>query len=107
MYCLQSRWKLENGKLRYFGLRNKERMFDSTVRLTKKQRAVVSALPKELTDEEKRILGALLGDAVVEEGKLRRIPKSLDEARFCTSCCANDYILPGLEFDGEGRCRVE
>lgn len=104
MYCLQSRWKLENGKLRYFGLRNKERMFCNTVRLTKKQRAVVSALPKELTDEEKHVLGALLGDAVVEEGKLRRIPGSLDEARFCTSCCANDYILPGLEFDGEGRC---
>ena len=45
MYCLQSRWKLEDGKLRYYGLRNKERMFDNTVRLTKKQRAVVSALP--------------------------------------------------------------
>ena len=36
-------------------------MFCNTVRLTKKQRAVVSALPKELTDEEKHVLGALLG----------------------------------------------
>ena len=30
--------------------------------------------------------------------------KSLDEARFCTNCVANDFIIPGLEFDEQGRC---
>ena len=104
MYYLQTRWKLEERKLRYFGLRNKERMFRNTVRLTKEQRAIVSALPKQLSKEEMRILGPLLGEAVVTEEELRPIPKSLDEARFCTCCCANDFILPGLEFDEEGRC---
>ena len=104
MYYLQTRWKLEEGKLRYFGLRNKERMFRNTVRLTKEQQAIVSALPKQLSKEEMRILGPLLGEAVVTEEELRPIPKSLDEARFCTCCCANDFILPGLEFDEEGRC---
>ena len=104
MYYLQTRWKLEERKLRYFGLRNKERMFRNTVRLTKEQQAIVSALPKQLSKEEMRILGPLLGEAVVTEEELRPIPKSLDEARFCTCCCANDFILPGLEFDEEGRC---
>lgn len=104
MYYLQTRWKLEERKLRYFGLRNKERMFRNTVRLTKEQRAIVSALPKQLSKEEMRILGPLLGEAVVTEEELRPIPKRLDEARFCTCCCANDFILPGLEFDEEGRC---
>ena len=104
MYYLQTRWKLEEGKLRYFGLRNKERMFRNTVRLTKEQQAIVSALPKQLSKEEMRILGPLLGEAVVTEEELRPIPKRLDEARFCTCCCANDFILPGLEFDEEGRC---
>ena len=65
MYYLQTRWKLEERKLRYFGLRNKERMFRNTVRLTKEQRAIVSALPKQLSKEEMRILGPLLGEAVV------------------------------------------
>lgn len=104
MYALQSRWKLEGNKLYYYGLRNRGVMFRNTVKLSQKQRAIVATLPKELTEEEKSALGGLLGTQVVPQSEVRKIPKKLSEARFCTSCCANDFILPGLEFDDAGRC---
>ncbi len=46
MYDLQNRWRLEGGKLHYYGLRNRADMFKNKVRLTKKQRAVIEQLPK-------------------------------------------------------------
>ena len=36
----------------------------------------------------------------------RRIPASFAEARFCRDCIANDFMIPGLEFDGDGLCPV-
>ncbi len=104
MYCLQSRWKLEGNRLYYYGLRNRGEMFQNTVRLSKKQRGILAALPKELDQSEKAALKELLGVQVVPQSEVRKIPASLAEARFCTSCCANDFILPGLEFDRSGRC---
>lgn len=104
MYCLQSRWKLEGNRLYYYGLRNRGEMFQNTVRLSKKQRGIIAALPKELDQSEKAALKGLLGVQVVPQSEVRKIPASLAEARFCTSCCANDFILPGLEFDRSGRC---
>lgn len=104
MYCLQSRWKLEGNQLYYYGLRNRGRMFRNSVRLSRKQRNIIAALPKELGIAEKKALGGLLGVQVVPQEEVRKIPGSLAEARFCISCCANDYILPGMEFDEEGRC---
>ena len=104
MYVLQSRWKQEGGALYYYGMRNKEHLFRNRARLNRRQRAIIEALPCELTPAQQRTLGNLLGVQVVEEHMVRRVPKSLSEARFCTTCCANDFIIPGLEFDGEGRC---
>lgn len=104
MYCLQSRWKLEGKALRYYGLRNRRKMFQNRVKLTKRQKAILEALPKELTQAELTVLKPLVGEQVVPPEQVRKIPKSLSEARFCTCCCANDFILPGMEFDEEGRC---
>ncbi len=106
MYCLQSRWKLEGNQLYYYGLRNREAMFHNTVKLSEKQRKIVAALPKELDKREKAVLEGLIGEQVVPQEEVRKIPESLAEARFCTSCCANDFILPGLEFDERGRCPI-
>ncbi len=103
-YTLQSRWKIENRKLCYYGLRNRGEMFHNTISLTKKQYSVISSLPKVLSQPEKKILGKLLGKQVVPEAELKKIPKSLSEARFCKSCPANDFIIPGLEFDSDGCC---
>ena len=104
MYCLQNRWKQEEKYLVYYGLRNRENMFRNQIRLSRKQQQVIASLPGELTAEDQRILGNLLGTCVVTEEKLRKIPRDLREAVFCSSCCANDFIIPGLEFDGQGRC---
>ena len=104
MYYLQSRWLLEGKKLFYYGLRNRENMFRNSVALSAAQRRIVSALPKELNAEEKKILKNLLGVQVVEAGARKRVPKDWSEAQFCTTCCANDFMIPGLEFDGQGRC---
>ena len=104
MYCLQNRWKLENKRLRYYGLRNKSAMFKNVVKLTAKQAKIVSRLPCELTDREYKCVGKLVGVQIVEKNAKRVTPRSLDEARFCARCAANDFIIPGLEFDENGMC---
>ncbi len=104
MYYLQNRWKIENNTLIYYGLRNKPQMFKNKAKLSSAQLAIVNRLPCDLTDKELKIINKLLGTQVVKEENLAKTPKSLDEARFCKSCIANDYIIPGLEFDSEGNC---
>lgn len=104
MYCLQNRWKLENKRLRYYGLRNKSVMFKNVVKLTAKQAKIVSRLPCELTSEEYKCVVKLIGAQIVDESAKRVTPRSLDEARFCANCAANDFIIPGLEFDENGLC---
>ena len=106
MYHLQSRWRLEGRVLRYYGLRNKPDLLRNTVRLSRKQRSVLERLPCELTDREKRLLGDLIGVQVVPADEKRRIPASFAEARFCRTCIANDFMIPGLEFDGDGLCPI-
>lgn len=104
MFYLQSRWKLENNVLRYYGLRNKPYMFKNTVKLTRAQCAVVSALPCELSERQLKTVAKLLNVQIVEKDKLIKIPASLDEARFCKTCVANDFMIPGIEFDSDGQC---
>ena len=106
MYHLQSRWRLEGRVLRYYGLRNKPDLLRNTVRLSRKQKSVLERLPCELTDKEKKLLGGLIGVQVVPAEEKRRIPASFAEARFCRDCVANDFMIPGLEFDGDGLCPV-
>ncbi len=104
IYVLQSRWKIENNRLKYYGLRNKENMFKNEKHINKKQKDIIVNLPKSLTDEELYILKDLIGTQIVKENEKRIIPKNLNEAKFCNSCVANDYIIPGLEFDKDGKC---
>ena len=104
MYYLQNRWKLENGRLRYFGLRNKPNLFRNTVRLTRAQQKIVESLPCQLDETQLKVIYNLLGTQIVTEDKLTAIPKSLNEARFCKTCIANDFIIPGIEFDERGQC---
>ena len=106
MYHLQSRWRLEGRVLRYYGLRNKPDLLRNTVRLSRRQKSVLERLPCELTDREKKLLGGLIGVQVVTAEEKRRIPASFAEARFCRDCIANDFMIPGLEFDGDGLCPV-
>ncbi len=80
-------------------------MFQNTVSLTSAEKAVVEQLPCELNERQKRDAQRLLDEGViVPKQALRPVPHSLEQARFCTTCVANDYILPGLEFDEHGQC---
>lgn len=104
MYFLQNRWKIEEKRLRYYGLRNKENLFKNTVKLNKRQLEILNKLPAELSKEEQRVIFSFIGKQVVQEKDLIVIPRSLEEARFCKNCVANDYIIPGIEFNEEGLC---
>ena len=104
-YCLQSRWQLERSRLIYYGLRAKGgRLLKNEIRVSARRAAILSTLPRPLNDAEKKTLGELLGDAVVELSQQSQTPASLQEARFCTTCAANDFIIPGLTFDADGIC---
>ena len=104
MYDLQNRWKYEGGILRYYGLRNRVNMFKNKVPLRKRQRAVIDKLPCELSESQLSLIRPLLGVQVVKSEDKRKTPRSLDEAVFCKTCIANDFIIPGIEFDADGRC---
>lgn len=106
MYDIQSRWKLEGNTLRYYGLRNLPMLFKNKVKISKPQRAIIEKLPCELTQIEIDKLGKLIGEQIVKVEDKKQVPKSLDEARFCTTCVANDFMIPGLEFDENGRCPI-
>ena len=103
-YVLQNRWVTDGKLLRYYGLRNKENMFRNTVRTSPAQREILALLPCPLTEAQKKTLGHLLGVQVVPREQYRPTPKSLAEAHFCSCCAANNFIIPGLEFDADGLC---
>ena len=104
MYYLQNRWRLEGKILRYYGLRNKAVMFKNKAKLNAAQIEIIKKLPCELSNTEVKKLKGLFGVQVVDAAHLKITPKSLEEAKFCTNCIANDFILPGLEFDEKGLC---
>ncbi len=93
MYDIQSRWMLEGSALRYYGLRNQHNMFKNTVKLTDDQKKIIEKLPYDLTDDEIRILKNLVGTQVVKAESKRVISSCLDDAIFCTSCIANDFMI--------------
>ena len=103
-YVLQNRWVIEDRSLYYYGLRNRDNLFKNKVRLTKKQLNIIRSLPRELARNDIITLGKLVGSQVVIKEEFIPTPKSLSDARFCTECAANDYMIPGLEFDRDGRC---
>lgn len=103
-YDLQSRWRAEGDFLKYYGLRNKAELFRNKFKITKAQKAVIDKLPCELTQEELGIVKPFLGVQIVKAEEKRAVSRSVEEARFCKTCIANDYMIPGLEFDAEGKC---
>ena len=104
MYCIQSRWKLENRKLHYYGLRSVPNLFKNDIAVSKKQAEILASLPRELNQKELSVLKKFIGKQVVPEHTQKPVPQNLSEATFCTDCCANDFIIPGLEFDDKGLC---
>lgn len=107
MQVLQNRWKLDNNYLIYYGLRNKKDLFKNKFKLNDKELNIIKALPKELNDNEKKILKKLiLEGAIIDEKEYKKTPTSLDEATFCKECSMNDYMVPGVCFDENGLCPI-
>ena len=104
MYDLQNRWKIEGNKLVYYGLRNVPDLLHNEIKISYRQKRILSRLPCELTTDEIRDLKSLFKTQVVEISQKRKTPTSFKEAKFCTSCVANDFMIPGLEFDRNGKC---
>ena len=103
-YTLQSRWVRRGGRLEYYGMRRREYLFRNTVRLGPRRKRIIGRLPSELSRAEISALGPLFGTVVVAKEEYRPVPRSLAEARFCRTCPANDFMIPGLELDEEGIC---
>ena len=106
MYDLQSRWKKQGRSLVYHGLRCPPHLFQNRISLSAKQEKIVARLPCRLTKQELAILGRLVGVQIVPMEEKRAIPTSLETAHFCKSCVANDFMIPGLEFDRNGLCPI-
>ncbi len=104
MFYLQNRWKLEDGRLQYYGLRRKPYMLKNAVKINSAQQRIIEKLPCELTNDELKKLKNLIGVQIVTQEELKATPASLNEACFCKTCIANDYIILGIEFDENGQC---
>lgn len=77
MYCLQSRWKLENRKLHYYGLRSAPNLFKNDIAVSKKQAEILASLPRELDPKELSVLEKFIGKQVVPEHAKKPVPKKL------------------------------
>ena len=63
-------------------------------------------MPCNLTLNEKKTIHKLIGIQIVKSEEKNKTPQSLEEARFCTTCVANDFKIPGLEFHQDGKCPI-
>lgn len=105
---LQARWRLEGRDLVYYGLRKPPHLFHRRLRLSRRTADLVASLDGthelEYYGTASGLKRLLKQGIVVDITKVRPIPNSLDEAQYCVRCAANDYAIPGLEFDEDGLC---
>lgn len=106
MYYLQNRWKLDGKKLVYFGIRYGENLNNNTVKITAKQAKIIANLPQNLPKNCEKLVKTAINCGAIAEREPLKPPRTLAEARFCTQCCANDFIIPGLEFGENGLCAI-
>ncbi|MDE7087049.1 MAG: hypothetical protein K2O67_02530, partial [Clostridia bacterium] len=106
MYYLQNRWKLSRGRLVYYGIRCGEKLNKNVIKLSAKQEKLLAALPCELNCKQLKILREVVENRAIAENLPAVTPKNLKEAKFCTNCSGNDFIIPGLEFDESGLCAM-
>jgi hypothetical protein len=86
-------------------MRSKPNLFKNKIRISKKIRDLLLKMPKNLSSKEMKLLRRLINlNIVVLEGDLKAVPLSLSEATYCKKCIANDFMIPGIEFDSSGLC---
>lgn len=105
---LRPRWRLEGQHLVYYGLRQPPNLFRRRIWLDRRTAGLVASLdgvrPLDRYTRTPGLQRLLKEGIVVDAALCRPAPGSLDDARYCTRCAANDYAIPGLEFDEAGLC---
>ena len=101
---LQKRWRLEGRTLVYYGIRRKPYLLKNKVKLTKKEFQAISSLLKQEPYKSHVLNRLIKQNIVVFKEQLNKIPVSLKQAQFCKSCVANNFMIPGIEFDDAGLC---
>ncbi|MCD8040282.1 MAG: hypothetical protein LUF82_02065 [Clostridia bacterium] len=105
---VQSRWKVIGGRLVYYGIRKAPFTFKNSIKVSKKEAEVLSGLNGTRTLEEygkKRVIKKFIRKGVVVDVSEKIIlPQSLSKARYCKKCVADDFTIPGIEFDNNGLC---
>lgn len=104
MFYLQSRWKTAQGKLVYYGIRSGAKLNKNVIKISGRQKKIIDALPCELNAKQLKILRNAVDEGAISELPPIKTPKSLSEATFCKNCCANDFMIPGLQFNADGLC---
>lgn len=105
---LNRRWKIQGRDLLYFGLRRWPHTLKNRIRLSKKSLHIIKSFDGAHSLSAAQTTGTvrkLISQGVVLDAASQiELPKSLDEARFCKKCVANDFMIPGIEFDEDGLC---
>ena len=104
---MQNRWKAEGKHLIYYGIRQFPNLNKNKIKLSKKERAFLSRLAFEAVDTNSAVFKKLYtAKIIVKKADYIETPKTLEEAVFCTTCVANNYIIPGIEFNADGLCPI-
>lgn len=105
---LQNRWKIEDKALIYYGIRKKPYTLQNRIRVSSPALRAIGEMDgvKELAEYPRYpVINKLVRQGViVDRSQYRIVPNNLESARFCRRCAANDYVIPGLEFNRKGLC---
>ena len=107
---LQNRWIIKNGYLQYYGLRSKPYTFKNTIPISKKTEKIIRSFDgiRKIYDFKinSQIKKLIHKKVIVDIFEVKRRIESFDKATFCKKCCANDYMIPGLQLNKYGICPI-
>ena len=105
-FYMKSRWRPEGRKLVYYGMRYGKNLNKNVIKLSARQAEIINKLPIKLDKLQYKAVRKLVKQGIITKNPPIKIPTSFAEARFCTSCPANDFMIPGLEFGKDGLCPI-
>ena len=105
---LQHRWKLTGKILQYYGLRCAPKTMRRQVCVSRRTAEIIKHMDgrQELSCYARtyQINKLIKQGIIVDVCVLTKPVQSFDEAKFCKNCCANDYMIPGLQLNADGVC---
>jgi hypothetical protein len=109
-YVLQYRWKViddnEQYWLIYYGVRNPPFNKDTKIKISSglaKNLLNQEYVSYETTDNE---VNDLIKQNILVNPESKKQAKTIENMQVCKTCIANDYIIPGLEFNSDGVCAL-